>query len=120
MALQRVRSEVVRARLADPDADVAALLREHDVPENRSWRPFQLAFVLLCLPGLTDPEHPDAHRGAVDPDDAEVQLLFFPTGGGKTEAYLGLAAYTFAIRRLQGVVGSGDDARGTGPRAWRC
>ena len=39
-----------------------------------------------------------------------MQLLFFPTGGGKTEAYLGLAAYTFAIRRLQGVVGSGPDA----------
>ncbi|MGH3274747.1 MAG: DISARM system helicase DrmA, partial [Streptosporangiaceae bacterium] len=84
MALQRVRGEVVRARLADPSADVARLLRKLDVPENRSWRPFQLAFVLLCLPGLTDPGHRDARRGA---DDALVQLLFFPTGGGKTEAY---------------------------------
>ncbi|MGH3401540.1 MAG: DISARM system helicase DrmA [Streptosporangiaceae bacterium] len=108
MALQRVRGEVVRARLADPSADVARLLRKLDVPENRSWRPFQLAFVLLCLPGLTDPGHRDARRGA---DDALVQLLFFPTGGGKTEAYLGLSAYTFAIRRLQGVVGDDDQAR---------
>ena len=108
MALQRVRSEVVRARLADPAADVARLLRELDVPESRSWRPFQLAFVLLCLPGLTDPGHRDARRGA---GDAQVQLLFFPTGGGKTEAYLGLSAFTFAIRRLQGVVGDGDEAR---------
>ena len=40
-----------------------------------------------------------------------MDLLFFPTGGGKTEAYLGLAAYTFAIRRLQRVVGTGADAR---------
>jgi len=108
MALQRVRSEVVRARLADPSAEVSGLLRKLDVPENRSWRPFQLAFVLLCLPGLTNPAHRDARRGA---DNAQVQLLFFPTGGGKTEAYLGLSAYTFAIRRLQGVTGDGEDAR---------
>ena len=108
MARQRVRGELVRARLADPAATVTELLRQLDVPKNRSWRPFQLAFVLLCLPGLTDPYHPDAHRGA---DDGQVQLLFFPTGGGKTEAYLGLTAYTLAIRRLQGVVGTGADAR---------
>jgi len=108
MALQRVRSELVRARLADPSASVTRLLRQLDKPGNRSWRPFQLAFVLLCLPGLTDPAHPDARRGA---HDAQVQLLFFPTGGGKTEAYLGLAAYTFAIRRLQGVVGADASVR---------
>ncbi len=108
MALQRVHGELVRARMADPGLGVAEALRRLDVPANRSWRPFQLAFVLLCLPGLTDPRHPDAHRGV---HDAQVQLLFFPTGGGKTEAYLGLTAYTFAIRRLQGVVGQGADAR---------
>lgn len=108
MALQRVRTEVVRARLSDPTRDLDDLLDEHDVEGTRSWRPFQLAFLLLCLPGLTDPSHPDARRG---PDDAEAQLLFFPTGGGKTESYLGLTAYTLAIRRLQGVVGEGDEAR---------
>jgi Helicase conserved C-terminal domain len=108
MALQRVRSELVRSRLADPKATVGSLLRKLDKPESRSWRPFQLAFVLLCLPGLTEAGHPDAHRGA---DDGQAQLLFFPTGGGKTEAYLGLTAYTFAIRRLQGTVGAGAEAR---------
>ncbi|HEX6497679.1 MAG TPA: DISARM system helicase DrmA, partial [Micromonosporaceae bacterium] len=71
-----------------------------------SWRPFQLAFVLLNLPSLTEPAHPER---AADPS-AVVDLLFFPTGGGKTEAYLGLTAYTFAIRRLQGVVGAGAGA----------
>src|ERR1019366_443859 len=66
-----------------------------------------LAFVLLNLPSLTDP----AHRDRAQSPAALVDLLFFPTGGGKTEAYLGLAAYTFAIRRLQGVVGTGTSAR---------
>jgi hypothetical protein len=55
------------------------------------WRPFQLAFLLLNLPGLADPRAPD--RDTVD-------LLFFPTGGGKTEAYLGLAAFAMVLRRL--------------------
>ncbi len=109
MARQRVRSEFVRKRLARADEDVRRLLTTVDVPENRSWRPFQLAFILLCLPGLTDPDHPDAGRGPLM--DGQVQLLFFPTGGGKTEAYLGLTAYTIAIRRLQGTVGTGVDTR---------
>jgi hypothetical protein len=71
-----------------------------DVPVNRSWFPFQLAFILLNLPALTELHHPDR----ADDQAAIADLLWFPTGGGKTEAYLGLAAYTMAIRRLQGPV----------------
>ena len=56
------------------------------------WRAFQLAFILLNVPGLTDPR---------DPDRETVDLLFFPTGGGKTEAYLGLAAFAMVLRRLR-------------------
>ena len=59
------------------------------------------------------PARADATRLTPSATD-DVDLLFFPTGGGKTEAYLGLAAYTFAIRRLQGVVGRGDEARDGG------
>jgi len=64
------------------------------------WRPFQLAFILLNLASLINKEHPD--RKTVD-------LLFFPTGGGKTEAYLGLAAFTLLLRRLtyQGITSAG-------------
>ena len=56
------------------------------------WHAFQLAFILLNLPGLADPR---------DPNRETVDLLFFPTGGGKTEAYLGLAAFTMVLRRLR-------------------
>jgi hypothetical protein len=56
------------------------------------WRPFQLAFLLMNLPGIAEPGNPE--REVVD-------LLFFPTGGGKTEAYLGLAAFTLVLRRLR-------------------
>ncbi len=73
---------------------------DFDTPANRSWRPFQIAFILLNLPGVTELDH--SERG-VGPE-AVADLLFFPTGGGKTEAYLGLSAYTMALRRLQGVV----------------
>ncbi len=65
------------------------------------WRPFQLAFILLNLPALIDPSHPD--RGVGD-------LLWFPTGGGKTEAYLGLAAFTLALRRRRMAPGLRTDA----------
>lgn len=55
------------------------------------WRPFQLGFLLLVLPGLVDPKAPS--RACMD-------LLWFPTGGGKTEAYLGLTAFQIFHRRL--------------------
>jgi hypothetical protein len=57
------------------------------------WRPFQLAFILLNIPALTDLLHADRQT---------CDLLWFPTGGGKTEAYLGLAAFVLALRRRQG------------------
>lgn len=58
---------------------------------DRRWRPFQLAFQLLSLASLTDPAHPD--RDLVD-------LIWFPTGGGKTEAYLAVTAFLIFHRRL--------------------
>ena len=67
--------------------------------DGQQWRPFQLGFILMCLRGIANPDHSD--RSVVD-------LLWFPTGGGKTEAYLGLIAFTLFYRRLRrGVDGAG-------------
>lgn len=63
------------------------------------WYPFQLAFQLLVLPSLIDANH--EHRRDVD-------LIWFPTGGGKTEAYLAVAATEIFLRRLR------DPVRGAG------
>ncbi|KAF4405715.1 DISARM system helicase DrmA [Streptomyces lycii] len=102
MADQRIQSQVAQRRAKQPDESIdearATILSELEAKAH-SWRTFQLAFVLMQLPLLSDPAA-EKRSG----DLAKAQLLFFPTGGGKTEAYLGLAAYTFAIRRRQGVV----------------
>ncbi len=63
-----------------------------DQVDTPTWRAFQSGFILLNLRGLHDPLHADREL---------VDLLFFPTGGRKTEAYLGLAAFSLVLRRLR-------------------
>jgi hypothetical protein len=98
---QRLQSQIAALRSSTPGLSIEQAREQVYArgPAAASWYPFQLAFILMQLPALTDPAAP-ARSGSM----ARVELLFFPTGGGKTEAYLGLAAYAFAARRRQGLL----------------
>ena len=63
-----------------------------ETEEEPRWRPFQLAFLLTVMESTIREE--DAFRDILD-------LIWFPTGGGKTEAYLGLVAFLIVWRRLK-------------------
>src|SRR5262245_5076570 len=63
-----------------------------------TWRPFQLAFQLLAIAGIA---RPSDERGQPTEDRSTMDLLWFPTGGGKTEAYLALTAFVLFHRRLR-------------------
>ncbi len=108
MYLQRVHALGAEARTRDSALTLDEALAQAEVPGNHRWRPFQLAFILINLPSLADPTH--AERA--DAGSAIADLLWFPTGGGKTEAYLGLTAFVLAIRRLQDRLGGFDAGSG--------
>lgn len=75
-----------------PDVNNEDTWYDKDNKVYGKWRPFQLAFVLMNLKSMA--KKTCTERSIVD-------LIWFPTGGGKTEAYLGLSAYTIFIRRIK-------------------
>jgi len=104
MLFQQVRSNFPLRRVERGKNDVLAVEGDHpapSIPVGRGlWRPFQIAFILASLPELIDPALKT--RSLVD-------LIFFPTGGGKTEAYLGACAVSLLARRLRNPADLGTD-----------
>ncbi len=79
--------------------------RNVELTKDYKWRSFQIAFILLNLDAfIRPPDNDDTVKdvfGTGWPERNEIaDLVWFPTGGGKTEAYLGIIAFTIAYRRF--------------------
>ncbi len=105
--MQQVQSKrPLREAKFDRDAERYTFSPAYETPDVLSpqnpnlgrWRAFQIAFLLMSLQSSVEGDHPDRKR---------VELIWFPTGGGKTEAYLGLAAFTLLARRLKNPADAG-------------
>lgn len=111
IASKQLKSRALKARVGDdkasprePYLSPLMIWRQTQTAANLGyWRAFQVGFLLMSLRGATDP---------ISPDRDIVDLIWFPTGGGKTEAYLGVMAVHMFHQRLI----SKEDAAGILPR----
>lgn len=104
MLYQQIRSRFELREVVAGSGGVLRVQGAHPAPVVKpgtgNWRPFQIAFILASLPELVEPAR--ATRDLVD-------LIFFPTGGGKTEAYLGASTISLLARRLRNPEDAGTD-----------
>jgi hypothetical protein len=102
LAFQYANESVLRQQTDTPtDTRKVTVARGHRKIDPRppkpdgkgKWRPFQIGFLLASLASTAN---------ADDLDRDAVELIFFPTGGGKTEAYQALISFSLFLQRLRG------------------
>ncbi len=91
MRTQMLQQGLVRKQPGQVGVPLPQVRESADGADEPRWHPFQLGFILIALRSTVDSDHSDREL---------VDLIWFPTGGGKTEAYLGLAAIEMIRRRL--------------------
>lgn len=105
---QKFRDEMARfdrgVEMIRSDADVQLAFRLTNQsfagnPQKPSWRLFQIVFLVSQIPGLAALK--TEHDGDLH-DREHVDIIYFPTGGGKTEAYLGVIVFQLFLDRLRG------------------
>ena len=65
------------------------------------WRLFQIVFIVSLICEMIRSEYKE-DRSISDADIETANLLYFPTGGGKTEAFLGACVFNMFFDRLRG------------------
>jgi hypothetical protein len=100
MLMQRVQGfNKAKNSMPDDEVEVVKTYKNTEL-EKAKWRTFQLAFFVMSIESLVNDQ--SDYRDIVD-------LIWVPTGGGKTEAYLALTSFTIFYRRLRGL----NEAKGT-------
>ena len=99
--MQQHHSRRKKRLLDEPLVPLPKWDESKDEYDDYHWRTFQLGYILMCLPSIGDPEDTCEIEGEAVKTRDLVDLIWFPTGGGKTEAYLGLSAFLIFLSRIR-------------------
>jgi hypothetical protein len=111
--LKKKRSDDLKKELSEDYYKKVKIYGEKGEEIDYKWRSFQIAFILLNIDAFVKPDIDDKTVENIFskgwPERNEIaDLVWFPTGGGKTEAYLGIIAFVIGYRRfVKGVNGNG-------------